>query len=129
MPSSTYSVIVTVVVVLIIAAFAAVVVRGYLKKLNSGCCGTAGEQVKRVKVKDRDKSHYPHVARLAVDGMVCGACGARIENELNALEGVWASADVSAKTVTVRMKQPVEDALLRETVNSIGGYTVMSISR
>lgn len=123
------NVVITIVIVLVIALFAVLVIRGYLKKMNSGCCGTAGEQVKRVKVKDRDKSHYPYVVRLDVDGMVCGNCGARIENELNALEGVWATADVGAKLVTVRMKQPLEDNVLRNTVNSIGGYTVMSISR
>lgn len=121
------STVTTVIIVLILVAIAVLSVMSYVKKLRSGCCGASDEKVKRVRVADRDKSHYPYSAVLTVDGMVCGNCAARVENALNALDGVWASADVEHGTVTVRMKQAQEERLLRSTVNQIGGYTVMKV--
>ena len=44
-------------------------VRSYLKKLKTGCCGSGGDQVKRVRPGDRDVSHYP---RPAAWGVFCG---------------------------------------------------------
>ena len=117
----------TVIIVLVLVAIAVLSVMSYVKKLRSGCCGASDEKVKRVRVADRDKSHYPYSVVLTVDGMVCGNCAARVENALNALEGVWASADVGHGTVMVRMKQSLEEQLLRSTVNQIGGYTVMKV--
>lgn len=118
----------TIVIVAVIVVIAVLAVGSYVKKLNSGCCGASDEKVKRSKVTDRDKSHYPYTAILTVDGMVCTNCAARIENALNALEGVWAVADVGKKQVTVRMKSQVPEPVLRSTVNGIGGYTVMSVA-
>lgn len=125
MPKGTVT---TIVIVLILAAIAVFAVLSYVKKLRSGCCGSSDEKVKRSRVSDRDKSHYPYSVELAVDGMVCGNCAARVENALNALDGVWASADVEHGSVTVRMKQQLEEKLLRDTVNHIGGYTVMRVT-
>lgn len=121
------STVTTVIIVLILVAIAVLSVMSYVKKLRSGCCGASDEKVKRVRVADRDKSHYPYSVVLTVDGMVCGNCAARVENALNALDGVWASADVEHGTVAVRMKQAPEERLLRSTVNQIGGYTVMKV--
>ncbi len=120
---------ITGVLIAAILVIAFVAIRSYVKKLNSGCCGTGGEKVKSIKVADRDKSHYPYTATLDVDGMVCANCAHRVENALNTLDGVWASVDLSAHRATVRMKQPLADDLLRTTVNGVGGYTVMKISR
>ena len=117
----------TVIIVLVLVAIAVLSVMSYVKKLRSGCCGASDEKVKRVRVTDRDKSHYPYSVVLTVDGMVCGNCAARVENALNELEGVWASADVEHGTVMVRMKQSLEEQLLRSTVNQIGGYTVIKV--
>lgn len=117
----------TVVIVIVLVLIAFFALRSYRKKLDSGCCGASGERVKRNRVADRNRDHYPYQAVLTVDGMVCGNCAARIENTLNALDGVWAEADVAAKRVTVRMKQPVSEEILRSTVNAIGGYTVMAV--
>ena len=76
-----------------------------MKKLSEGCCGSSGgDKVKKIKVKDKDKSHYPYKAILTVDGMVCQGCESRIENTLDNLEGVWAKANASTKEVTVLMK-------------------------
>lgn len=77
-------------------AFVVLVIRSYKKKLASGCCGASDESVKKNKVTDKDKSHYPYEKTLVVDGMVCKNCSARVENALNSIDGVWAEADVSS---------------------------------
>ena len=77
--------------------FVVFVIRSYRKKLASGCCGASDESVKKNKVADKDKSHYPYEKTLVVDGMVCKHCSAR----------------------------EIEDKVLKKTVNDIGAYTVM----
>ena len=115
---------------IVIVLFAILVIKSYIKKLSSGCCGTGGdEKTKKVKVRDKNKANYPFCSVLVVDGMVCGNCARTIENALNSLEGVWAEADVNAKQVEVRMKQQLDDQVLRDTVNHIGAYTVMDIRK
>ncbi len=70
----------------------------YVKKLRAGggCCGPHEAAEKKVRVADRDKSHYPYTAVLRVDGMTCSNCVRRVENALNRLDGVWAEADLGA---------------------------------
>ena len=54
-------------VLIIIAVFG---IRSYRKRLTSGCCSPSDETaVKKVKVKDKDISHYPYHKILKVDGM------------------------------------------------------------
>lgn len=119
----------TAIIVVILILVAVFGIRSYTKTLKQGCCGSGnGETVKKVKVSDKDKSHYSYTRYLQIDGMVCKNCANRVENALNTLDGVWASIDLSTKTATVRMKQPIDERILRETVNHIGGYTVMNVS-
>lgn len=115
-----------IIAVVLIVVFAIFVIKSYVKKLSEGCCGSSGgDKVKKIKVKDKDKSHYPYKAILTVDGMVCQGCESKIENTLNNLEGVWAKANTSTKEVTVLMKNKIDEKTLKKTVNTIGAYTVM----
>lgn len=116
-----------IIAVVLIVVFAIFVIKSYVKKLSEGCCGSSGgDKVKKIKVKDKDKSHYPYKAILTVDGMVCQGCESKIENTLNNLEGVWAKANASTKEVTVLMKNKIDEKTLKKTVNTIGAYTVMT---
>lgn len=117
--------IVVILALLLICGFA---LFGYLKKLRrgGGCCGEHAAPDKKVKVADRDKSHYPHTTLLTIDGMTCSNCVRRVENALNTLDGVWAVVDLSTKTATVRLKDPVSDATLRRVVRE-AGYTVLAL--
>ena len=111
--------------VILIAVYTVV---SYRKKLTSGCCGAQGDGMeKKVRVEDRNKNHYPYQAVVTIDGMVCGSCSRRVENALNRLDGVWAQVDLGAGTALVRMKYPVEDAVLKEAVNR-SGYTALRIT-
>ena len=59
--------------VVLICAYA---VYSYIRKLRvgGGCCGEREAAPKRMKVRDRDKRHYPYVLTVTVDGMVCANC-------------------------------------------------------
>ena len=109
---------------LLICIFA---LRSYAKRLSSGCCGASGgKKEKRIRVEDRDESHYPVTKVLTIDGMTCENCVRRVENALNTLEGVWARADLSAGTATVRMKEEIDERALRQAVRS-AGYAVITV--
>ena len=49
----------TVIICLVLLVIVIFAVRSYLKKLKSGCCGSGGDEVKRVRPADRDVYHYP----------------------------------------------------------------------
>ena len=108
--------------VVLICAYA---VYSYIRKLRVG--GEREAAPKRVKVRDRDKRHYPYVLEVTVDGMVCANCARRVENALNSLDGVWARVeDVGSGRATVRTKSAPDEAALRSAVRQ-AGYTVMSV--
>ena len=111
-------------VLIVIAIFG---IKSYTKKLTSGCCGSSSQpSVKKIKVKDKDKSHYPYTRILKVDGMSCGNCASHVENALNSLEGVWAQADLEKGEALVRMKQEYENNELKQAVKD-AGYVVYKI--
>ena len=118
----------TAVICVILAVICIFSVKKYRKKLTSGCCGAGGEgTVKKRRVSDRNKAHYPYTKILKIDGMSCGNCANRVENALNALDGVWASVDLGSQEALVRMKQPMDPELLKNSVRK-HGYTVIRIT-
>lgn len=109
-----------IILVLVIIAFFAV--KSYMKKLTHGCCGGGGDAPCRIKVADKNKNNYPYEIKLKIEGMSCQNCAVRVENALNSQPGVWAQVNLSSKQALVRMKQPVETALLCSVVAK-AGYT------
>ena len=118
----------TAVICVILAVICIFSVKKYRKKLTSGCCGAGGEgTVKKRRVSDRNKAHYPYTKILKIDGMSCGNCANRVENALNALDGVWASVDLGSQEALVRMKQPTDPELLKNAVRK-QGYSVIRLT-
>ena len=115
-------------IICIILVIAVIVgVKSYMKKLRSGCCGASSEpSVKKVKVKDKDLSHYLHEKVLKIDGMTCGNCANRVANALNHLDGVYATVDLMKEEAMVHMKEPVDDQTLKKAV-AAAGYTVYKV--
>ena len=64
---------------------------------------------------------------MVVEGMSCGHCSARVEQALNAIDGVTAAVDLEAKTATLQLASEVPDETLRKAVED-AGYEVVSIS-
>ena len=113
-------------IILVIAVVAGV--KSYMKKLRSGCCGASSEpSVKKVKVKDKDPSHYPYKKVLKIYGMTCGNGANRVENALTLLDGVYATVDLMKEEAVVRMKEELEDQTLKKTV-AAAGYTVYKVT-
>ncbi|MDO5424878.1 MAG: heavy-metal-associated domain-containing protein [Eubacteriales bacterium] len=98
----------------------------YRKKVSNGCCGTGSDAEKKVRVKDKNKSHYPYSVRAGVRGMTCSHCKARVENALNEIEGVWATVNLEDNSVLVRSKQPLPEGELRSAVAG-AGYAVTDV--
>ena len=118
--------IVTIIIVLIVAAIVVFGSINYIKKLKKGgdCCPEHEEATKSVKVKDRDKSHYPYEAKLAIDGMSCNNCVRNVENALNALDGTWATVSLEDNMATVLLKNPPDIEKLSKAVAD-AGYMVL----
>lgn len=117
---------VSIIITIIIAAIAVFGLVNYIKKLKKGgdCCPEHEEATKSVKVKDRDKSHYPYEAKLAIDGMSCGNCVRNVENALNSLEGTWASVSLEDNQATVLLKSQPDIEKLSKAVSD-AGYCVL----
>lgn len=111
------------ILLLVVAVFG---IKSYMKRLAYGCCGSGGKAPEKIKVKDKDPSHYPYRRIMKVDGMSCGNCAVRVENALNSLEGVWARVDLKTKEADIRMKQEYDDKILKEAVKG-SGYTVLQL--
>ena len=118
--------IVNIIIVLIVAAIVVFGSINYIKKLKKGgdCCPEHEEATKSVKVKDRDKSHYPYEAKLAIDGMSCNTCVRNVENALNALDGTWATVSLEDNMATVLLKNPPDIEKLSKAVAD-AGYMVL----
>lgn len=110
----------TVIICLVLALICVLGIRSYIKKLKNGCCGTSGDEVKRVRPSDRDVEHYSYARRIVIEGMHCRNCALRIENAFNQREGFYATVDWKRGYALVCTKQPVEDDELRQVVLRCG---------
>jgi len=117
-------IIISILVVIILIAIKSVIHR---IRHGSACCGERDAPQKKVKVKDKNKSHYSFQYILTVDGMHCSNCTRHVENALNSLEGIWATANLQDKEVMVLSKKIRENSEL-ERVVAQAGYTVLKIS-
>ncbi|QDY06270.1 copper-translocating P-type ATPase [Micromonospora sp. HM134] len=66
----------------------------------------------------------PHLIELAIGGMTCASCAARIEKKLNRLDGVEASVNYATEKATVRYPDGVTPDDLISTVEKTG-YTAV----
>lgn len=64
---------------------------------------------------------------IEINGMSCGHCQARVEQVLNAIEGVEAKVDLKKKRAVVNLTKNVEDQTLKNVVTE-AGYEVVSIT-
>lgn len=113
-----------IVAVLVLIGLYAVI--SYRKKLTSGCCGGGADAVQQNKVEDTDPSHYPYEMTIGIDGMTCNNCKNRVENALNATEGIWAQVSLKDKSALVRMKKQLDADDLRVIV-ARAGYTFTGV--
>ena len=96
-------------------------------KYGSSCCGTHDATPAKIRVRDKNKAHYPYTYTLIVDGMHCSNCARRVENALNSKEGVWAKVNLENKSVLMRAKSQLKWEDLSPII-SAEGYTLIELS-
>ncbi|CVI72536.1 copper exporting ATPase [Clostridiales bacterium CHKCI001] len=116
----------TAIIVLMLVIICIYAIKSYTKKLAHGCCGAGGDDEKKIRVKDKNAAHYPYCVKIGVEGMTCSHCKLRVENALNAEDGVWAQVNLKSKSALVRMKDPIPEETLRCIITR-NGYTVTDI--
>lgn len=111
----------TVIICLILILICIFAIRYFMKRVAYGCCGSAGDEVKKVPCKDRDLSHYPYQCTIPIEGMSCANCARRVENAFHESDQYYAKVNLKKKQVTVHMK---EDTPRKELENIItrAGY-------
>ena len=116
----------TAAVLLVIAVFA---VKSVIHRIHHGsaCCGERDAPQKKIQPADKNKSHYPYKYTLTVDGMHCSNCTHRVENALNSIDGLWATASLEKKSVTVLSKMELDASDLESEVRE-AGYTVLAVT-
>ena len=120
-----------IIIVLILAAAVCYGIYSFVHHLRcgGGCCGEHEAAAKKVRVADRDRSHYPHRLVLGVDGMTCQNCQRHVENALNVLPGTWAAVDLAARSVTVLTKDEADEDAIRQAIRDAGYLPLRTTSK
>ena len=94
---------------------------------TASCICSAAEQEAKLSSKPENITHKENFdmknITLTVEGMSCGHCSARVENALNAIEGVSAKVDLEAKTAVVTYPDTVTVDALKAAVTD-AGYSI-----
>ena len=119
----------TIIVILILSLIIITLILSIRKRIKNGssCCGTHEAPPEKIKVKDKNKTHYPYKYSLTVDGMYCSNCALRVENTLNSIEGVWATVNLQNKSVIVLSKKSLDENFFSRKVAE-AGYTVTAFT-
>ena len=119
----------TIVIIFILLLIVALAVKSIIHRIRHGsaCCGERDAPEKKIHPADKDKSHYPYKYILSVDGMHCSNCTRHVENALNSIEGLWATANLETKSVSVLAKMQVEESAFEKEIQQ-AGYTVLSVT-
>ena len=106
----------TIIICVILVIIICIGIRSTKKRATSGCCGSS-ETIKKVRVKDKNKEHYPYKAVLKVYDIHCVHT---IENAFNSQEGFNAKVNTEDNTVTILSKQqhPIDELI--NTLSNVG---------
>lgn len=106
----------TIVICLILVVICIVGIRSMISRTAHGCCGGGGDNVKKVKVEDKNVSHYPYTCTVGVSGMTCSNCKKRVENAFNEKEGVYAVVDLAKAQAVIHMKEKMPEDEIMSTI-------------
>ena len=107
----------TIIICVILIIIICIGIRSTKKRATSGCCGSS-ETIKKVRVKDKNKGHYPYIH--------CQNCVHTIENAFNSQEGFYAKVNTEDNTVTILSKQEHTTDELIDIVTK-AGYTSKAV--
>ncbi len=93
-------------------------------KSKSSCCG-GPETIRKERVEDTDKSHYPYKYIVSIDGMMCSQCALRVENAFNATGSMWAKVNLGKHSAEVLTKNEMKQEDFAAALGELD-YTVTS---
>lgn len=110
-------IIITVIVIIGITALLS-----YIKKMKYGSCcsGEINCCSEKVKVRDKNKNHYPYKKILKIGGMTCTNCARILENNFNKLENVYAKVNFDKEEAEILMKENIDNKILENIINESG---------
>ena len=113
-------------VILVFAIVLGIAVRTAFRHLRGGggCCGGAAEPPP---TPDKQLGTVAARRELALDGLHCMKCVARVKTALDAIPGVAADVTLEPQRAIVRMDREVPDTDLRKAIED-QGFRVVSIS-
>ena len=119
----------TIVVIAVLLVITVLAVKSVIHRIRHGsaCCGERDAPEKKIQPADKNRSHYPYKYNLAVDGMHCSNCTRHVENALNSIDGIWATASLEKKSVTVLSKVELKASDLESEIRE-AGYTVLAVT-
>ena len=109
----------TLIISIILIVIIIIGIRSTKKRATSGCCG-GSETIKKVRVKDKNKNHYPYKTVLKVYDIHCQNCVHTIENAFNTQEGYYAKVNTDSNTVTILSKQNHTAGELIQALSNVG---------
>lgn len=92
-------------------------------KGQGGCCG-GGDTVREKKKLTEPKIGEKHIR---IEGMQCDNCKKRVEQAVNALDGVVCKVNLRKKLAVVSFSEPVDEQILKDTIERLG-FEVTDIS-
>ena len=111
----------TILICIILVIIICIGIRSTKKRATSGCCGVS-ETVKKIKVKDKNKDHYPYKTVLKVYDIHCQNCVRTIENAFNSQDGFYAKVNTEDNTVIILSKEQHPTDEFINTLSNVG-YT------
>ncbi|MGN0151356.1 MAG: heavy-metal-associated domain-containing protein [Wujia sp.] len=91
-------------------------------KGEGGCCG----DVTSAKVKKKKIKSVVATKVVSIEGMTCEHCKNRVENSLNAIDGVAARVNLKKKIAVVSMESLISESEIKKAIENVG-YKVISI--
>lgn len=88
--------------------------------------GTIKLNKNKNKLTEEGKKMESRKVEIVIDGMACSHCSGRVEQALNALEGVTATVDLAQKTAFLTVTSDITNEKLSESVADCG-YKVVEI--
>ena len=70
----------------------------------------------KIEIKEEEEK----VRKVYIDGMMCMHCSGRVENTLNAMDGVFATVNLEEKCAYVTADESVTDEMLKEAIEAQG---------
>lgn len=110
-------------IILIVTGIIAIVsIINYIKRMKSGsCCSGEGTlNREKVKVKDKNKSHYQYKKVLNIGGMTCSHCARNIENNLNKINNVYAKVEFDKEEAIILTKEELDNKIFEDAIKDSG---------